>query len=101
MSENNDAAVQGPTQQDDTGAGSKRRTVLKAGLGAGLGLGFGGSLAEFASATTEKPPDKMRPQKGDRLVFISGDKKDQIIKPEDLTVGGSQILAYPIDPARR
>ena len=102
MPDNKDTAIQHPVKpgsgRGDSITGAKRRTVLKVSLGASLGLGFGAPLAELASAATQKPPEKMRPQKGDRLVFISGDKKDQIIKPEDLSIGGPQMLAFPIDP---
>ena len=111
MPENNDAADsrfgQSPPVGDDSlrldedcpVAGAKRRTVLKATLGAGLSLGLGAAPLTELAAATAKPPEKMRPQKGDRLVYLSGDKKDQIAKLDDLTPGGPQLLAYPIDPA--
>jgi Rieske Fe-S protein len=52
-----------------------------------------------AHAAQEDDPKKARPQVGDLFVFSSGDRKGQIIKPEDLPVGGPQTLAYPMDPA--
>ena len=97
MPENNDAV--NSHDENSSVAGANRRTVLKATLGAGLGLGgLSAALTEIATAATEKSPDKKRPQKGDRLVFISGEKKDQRVTPDDLVVGGPQMLAYPIDP---
>jgi len=68
-----------------------RRTLLKATLG--LGLVFRGFSVAIAD-----DPKIARPQSGDRLVFAFGDKAGQIIKPEDLPLGGPQRLAYPIDP---
>jgi len=106
MSDNNTTADSQPEETDPLVsencplADVERRKLLKMTLGAGLGVGLGASLTETALGATKKPktPDKMRPQKGDRLVFISGDKKDQIVKPEDLSIGGPQMLTYPIDP---
>jgi len=40
-----------------------------------------------------------KPEVGDRLSFITGERKGQEIKPEDLIVGEKPILAYPLDPA--
>jgi Rieske Fe-S protein len=51
-----------------------------------------------AHAAQEQDPKKARPQAGDQLVFFSGDRKGQVIKAEDLPLGGPQILAYPMDP---
>lgn len=70
-----------------------RRTLLKMLVGAGLFLS-GGGLA----AARSKEPRKMRPQENDQFVFQRGDKKGDIIRPEDVPVGGPQVLAYPIEP---
>ena len=70
-----------------------RRTLLKAALG--LGLGF--SCLDIISAGADDPK-MLRPQEGDQFVFPSGDKEGQIIRPEDLPLGGPQQLAYPMDP---
>jgi Rieske Fe-S protein len=40
----------------------------------------------------------MPPQVGDRFAFASGSKKGQVVRIEDLELGGRQVLAYPIDP---
>jgi rieske iron-sulfur protein len=74
--------------------GHHRRVVLKGALALGVSL----SLLE-ARAATEDDPKKARPQEGDRFVFFSGERKGEIIKAEDLPLGGPQTLAYPIDPA--
>jgi Rieske Fe-S protein len=74
--------------------GHYRRTVLKGAIGLGLTL----PLVQVHAAE-EQDPKKARPQEGDRFVFFSGERKGEIIKPEDLPVGGPQTLAYPMDPA--
>ena len=63
-----------------------------------IGLGLTLPLLQ-AHAAEEEDPKKARPQEGDQFVFFSGERKGEIIKPEDLPEGGPQILAYPIDPA--
>jgi len=40
-----------------------------------------------------------RPEVGDRLSFIAGERKGQEITPGDLKVGEKPLLAYPLDPA--
>jgi rieske iron-sulfur protein len=63
-------------------------------------IAFGASLPVLeARAATEDDPKKARPRAGDRFVFFSGDRKGEIIKAEDLPLGGPQIMAYPIDPS--
>lgn len=71
----------------------ERRTVLKAALGIVLGL----QVTDFVEAQ-EADPTKVRPQEGDQFVFAFGDKKGEIITPKDLTLGGPQVIAYPMDP---
>jgi Rieske Fe-S protein len=72
---------------------SKRRDVLKAMLGLTAVL----PAAKLAAAVEE--PAKARPEAGDRFVFFSGDKKGELITPEDLPLGGPQVMAWPMDPA--
>ena len=74
--------------------GYPRRTLLRGAIGLGLTLPLGS-----VQAAQEEDPKKARPQAGDQLVFFSGDRKGQVIKPDDLTLGGPQVLAYPMDPA--
>lgn len=75
---------------------SGRRTLLRTVLGLGVSLPFLNSVS-----AAEKGPATQRPTTGDQLVFVLGDKKGQVIKAEDLTVGGPQQLAYPMDPASK
>jgi rieske iron-sulfur protein len=54
--------------------------------------------AARVDAAVEEPA-KARPEAGDRFVFFSGDKKGQEVKPEDLPLGGPQVMAWPMDAA--
>jgi Rieske Fe-S protein len=54
-----------------------------------------------AEAAQEDDPKKARPQAGDLFVFFSGERKGEIIKPDDLPLGGPQVLAYPMEAATR
>ena len=74
--------------------GHKRRTVLKGALGLGLTL----PLLEARAAAVEDDPRKARPQEGDQFVFFAGEHKGEIVKPEDLPMGGPQVMVYPMDP---
>jgi rieske iron-sulfur protein len=67
-----------------------RRTLLKAALGLGL-------IVQRVSVAAADDPKIAQPQSGDRFVFALGDRAGQIIKPEDLPLGGPQQLAYPMD----
>jgi rieske iron-sulfur protein len=51
-------------------------------------------------ARAEDQPDETakRPQPGDHFVFLTGPKKDQPARAEDLELGGTQLQAYPADP---
>src|SRR5262249_28248479 len=68
-----------------------RRTLLRAALGLGL------LFPKFSVAAADDPKIA-RPQSGDQFVFSFGDRAGQIIKPEDLPLGGPQQLAYPMNP---
>ena len=70
-----------------------RRGVLKLLMGAAFALG-GSRLA----AARTKAPNKMRPQENDQFVFAQGDNEGQIIKPDDIPLGGPQVMAYPFEP---
>ncbi|HTT41226.1 MAG TPA: Rieske (2Fe-2S) protein [Burkholderiales bacterium] len=65
-----------------------------------LGLGVSWSLLDVAAAAP-KDPAAARPTPGDQLVFVLGDRKGQVVKVEDLALGGPQELAYPMDPATK
>jgi Rieske Fe-S protein len=68
---------------------TQRRAVL------GASLGLTPWLATAAKATDA---DAMRPQAGDHFVFLTGPKQGQVVKIDDLQLGGPQIQTYPIDP---
>jgi rieske iron-sulfur protein len=50
-----------------------------------------------AAADDEKPGSDERPQKADLLVFSEGDHAGEVIKPQDLTLGGPPVHAWPKD----
>jgi Rieske Fe-S protein len=73
------------------GWGGERRTVLA------VGLGFG--LAPWLSdAVSADDPTTLAPQPGDQFAFLTGEKNGQVVKADDLPLGGPQVQAYPIDP---
>src|SRR5215470_6036201 len=37
----------------------------------------------------------MPPQRGDHFVFLTGPKKGQVVRVDDLVLGGPQMQAYP------
>ena len=67
----------------------KRRTIL--GLVLLPLLAGPARAAEEGEATKPPGPD-------DRFVFLTGPKKGQVIRPEDLALGGPQVQAYPMAP---
>src|SRR5476651_986217 len=71
-----------------------RRGALRMGFAAILLL-----IARRARAEGETPPENMRPQPGDQLVFLSGPNEGKLVRPEDLPLGGPQDQAFPKDPA--
>jgi rieske iron-sulfur protein len=70
-----------------------RREILKGALGLGFAFPFVG-----VGTAEETNPTRARPKAGDRLVFAVGDRKGQLVAPDDLPLGGPQVLAYPMDP---
>ncbi len=75
---------------------SARRRALKTVLGVGASLPF----VRLAGAAP-KDPATAKPAAGDQFVFVLGDKKGQVVKADDLELGGPQQLAYPMDPATK
>ncbi|WP_082747688.1 ubiquinol-cytochrome c reductase iron-sulfur subunit [Bradyrhizobium macuxiense] len=51
-----------------------------------------------AADDDEQPGASDRPQKADQLVRAEGDKAGEVIKADDLTLGGPPIRAWPKDP---
>jgi Rieske Fe-S protein len=73
--------------------GQTRRTLILAALTGGACL-----AANVATADDDQPGSDARPQKGDLLVFTEGDHAGEVIKPEDLNLGGPPAHAWPKDP---
>ena len=73
---------------------SQRRALLKGALALT-------PLLICPASAQDAPPeaDSKPPQPGDRLVFISGPKKGEPIRIDDLVLGGPQVQAYPADPS--
>ena len=67
----------------------ERRTIL--------GLALLPLLAGPARAAEEGEADKP-PAPDDRFVFLTGPKKGQVVRPEDLALGGPQMQVYPMAP---
>jgi Rieske Fe-S protein len=67
----------------------KRRTIL--------GLALVPLLAGPARAAEEGEAAKP-PAPDDRFVFLTGPKKGQVVRAEDLGLGGPQVQAYPMAP---
>jgi rieske iron-sulfur protein len=66
-------------------------------LGAALALV---PWAPFPARAEDQANDRTSgpPQTGDHLVFLTGPKKDQPVRSDDLELGGPQAQAYPADP---
>jgi rieske iron-sulfur protein len=79
--------VEPPSCPDPT----RRRLILTA-------LATGACVAASTPAATEdQPGSDERPQKADVLVFSEGDHAGEVIKPQDLTLGGPPVHAWPRD----
>jgi rieske iron-sulfur protein len=75
----------------------QRRAVLKGALALGIGL----TIPRVAGAFAAEDDRQARPRKGDPLVVAYGDRAGQVIRPDDLTRGGPQLLAFPMDPVSK
>ena len=51
-----------------------------------------------AHAEDQADPTPCAPQTGDHFVFLTGPKKDQPARADDLELGGPQAQVYPADP---
>jgi Rieske Fe-S protein len=67
----------------------KRRTIL--------GLTLAPLLAGSARAAEEGEAAKP-PAPDDRFVFLTGPKKGQVVRAEDVALGGPQVQAFPMAP---
>jgi rieske iron-sulfur protein len=68
-----------------------RRALLKGAVAAGL-------TSSLADALRGADSIAAGPQAGDVFVFFSGDHAGQVIKPTDLIVGASPVMAWPKEP---
>jgi rieske iron-sulfur protein len=68
-------------------------------LGGALALAALAPLAVLGETAAAQTARGTRPEPGDRLAFMLGERKDQEIKPADLVAGAAPTLAYPLDPA--
>ncbi len=97
MSESNpSASVEQRVESDASGsfADPTRRAVLTALAGCACLA----AIEPAAADDEEQPGASERPQKADVLVRAEGDKAGQVIKSDDLTLGGPPIRAWPQDP---
>ena len=70
-----------------------RRTVL--------GLALSPLLVGIARAedeTSKVDSGRLPPQPGDHFVFLTGPNKGQVVRLDNLTIGGPQVQVYPVSP---
>lgn len=72
-----------------------RRTVIFTALATAAGLA---TVEAAAAADDEQPGSDERPAKDDVLVFSEGEHAGDIVKPQDLALGGPPVHAWPKDP---
>ena len=68
----------------------RRRTIL--------GLALAPLLLADPARTAEEGEGAKPLALDDRFVFLTGPKKGQVVRAEDLAVGGAQVQAYPMAP---
>jgi rieske iron-sulfur protein len=71
-----------------------RRTVILTALATAAGV----VASTPVRADDDQPGSDERPQKADVLVFAEGERAGEVIKPEDLQLGGPPVRAWPKDP---
>jgi Rieske Fe-S protein len=71
-----------------------RRALLKGAVAAG-------TVVTSARSAFAQEPRMARPDKGDLMVFASGDKAREVITLADLPVGGPPVMAWPMDAATK
>jgi Rieske Fe-S protein len=64
-------------------------------LAVSLGLGL---VPWLGNAVSAEDPTTLTPRPGDQFTFLTGEKKGQIVRADDLPLGGPQVQAYPVDP---
>ncbi|QOZ43818.1 Rieske (2Fe-2S) protein [Bradyrhizobium sp. CCBAU 53340] len=78
----------------DVSAEQTRRELLLGALATTACLGCSAPVR----AGEDQPGSDERPQKGDLLVLSEGDNEGQLIKPDNLKLGGPPVRAWPKDP---
>ena len=74
-----------------------RRGLLVAAVAAGIGV----AVSSAVRAQEDAPGADERPQKADLLVFTDGEHAGEVIRPDDLPLGGPPVHAWPMDPKTR
>jgi Rieske Fe-S protein len=70
-----------------------RRTLLLTALATGVCM----ASSRSAAADEDQPGSDERPQKADVLVFSEREHAGEVIKPQDLKLGGPPVQAWPRD----
>ena len=73
---------------------STRRALILTALAAGACIA---ASKPAAAAGEDQPGSDERPQKADVLIFSEGEHAGEVIKPEDLKLGGPPVRAWPRD----
>jgi len=76
-----------------SGSDPTRRALLLTALATGACL----AASKPAAADEDQPGSDERPQKADVLVFSEGEHAGEVIKPQDLKLGGPPVQAWPSD----
>lgn len=66
-----------------------RRMIFKMGLVTGVAMPM---------SVLGQPPDRMRPQQGDQLVFDEGDRLGELVTPDSLQLNQKPVSALAKDP---
>jgi rieske iron-sulfur protein len=74
-----------------------RRSILRPLLGLALAPLLVG-VARADDEVEKADPVRMPPQPGDRFVFLSGPNKGQVVRLDNLAVGGPQVQVFPAGP---
>jgi Rieske Fe-S protein len=72
-----------------------RRAVIFTALATGMCMA---ACKSAAAADEDQPGSDERPRKADVLVIAEGDQAGEVIKPQDLKLGGPPLRAWPKDP---
>jgi rieske iron-sulfur protein len=76
-----------------SGPDPTRRALILTALATGAYL----ASSRSAAADEDQPGSDERPQKADVLVFSEGEHAGEVIKPQDLKLGGPPVHAWPRD----